>query len=361
MIRTIGAVALLIALLAACNGEGPANSADGDVAVPVSIMTFNVENLFDNVDDAGKDDLTYLALTSKDTPDHVAECNTIEVERWRDQCLQLDWNDDVIDAKLNAIAAAIRQVDGGADIIAFQEIENIAMLERLRGEYLTDLGYGPAILIEGQDVRGIDVAFLSKLPVVGTPVLHALQFEDFPEREGDTRGVLQATFELPDGALLTGFAVHFPAPFHPTEMRISAYRHLTGLRNALPDDHHVFAAGDFNTTSSEVEQTGIFERFVRPHWTIAHEVALDPGCLRCRGTQYYARDDSWSFLDMILWSPPRGKNATWGIRADSARVLNDHPEQVREDATPKRFDAVARSGVSDHWPLLMVIEPTIKQ
>ena len=144
-------------------------------------------------------------------------------------------------------------------------------------------------------------------------------------------------------------------------MRISAYRHLAELRNALPDGHHVFAAGDFNTTSSEVEQTGIFERFVRPHWTIAHEVALDPGCTRCRGTQYYARDDSWSFLDMILWSPARSEKTTWRIRADSVRVLNEHPQQVREDATPNRFDAATRTGVSDHWPLLMVIEPAIKQ
>lgn len=324
-------------------------------------MTFNVENLFDNRDDPGKDDHTYLSLAAKNDPGHIARCETIEVERWRDDCLQLDWSDDVIASKLEAIAGAIRQVDGGADIIALQEVENLAILERLRTEYLGDIGYGPAILIEGQDLRGIDVAFLTKLPVVGTPQLHALTFDDFPEREGDTRGVLQATFELPDGALLTGFAVHFPAPFHPTDMRITAYRHLAALRDALPDDHHVFAAGDFNTTSSEVEQAGIFERFVRPHWTIAHEAALESGCRYCRGTQYYARDDSWSFLDLILWSPARGEKTTWRIRANSVRVLNDGAEQRRDDGTPKRFDASAKSGVSDHWPLLVVIEPTIKQ
>ncbi len=324
-------------------------------------MTFNVENLFDNVDDPGKDDHTYLSLADKNNPQHIARCETIVVERWRNDCLQLDWSDDVITIKLEAIADVIRQVDGGADIIAFQEVENRAILERLRSEYLDGLGYAPAILIEGQDQRGIDVALLSKLPAVGEPVLHPLSFENFPDREGDTRGVLQATFELPDGALLTVFAVHFPAPFHPTDMRITAYRHLAALRDALPDDHHVFAAGDFNTTSSEVKQTGIFERFVRPHWTIAHEVALEPGCMRCDGTQYYARDDSWSFLDMILWSPARGENTTWRIRADSVRVVNDYSGQVRDDGTPQRFDAVAGGGVSDHWPLIMVIEPTIKQ
>lgn len=359
MKRRYFSIACLV-LLAACAGSGPGHSVGATVA-PVSIMTFNVENLFDNVDDAARNDQTYLALASKDTPEHVAACATIEVERWRDECLRLDWSDEVITAKLNAIAEAIRRVDGGADIIALQEVENRAILERLRREFLDGLGYRTAILIEGQDVRGIDVAFLTKLEVVGKPKLHALAFDGFPEREGDTRGVLEATFRLPDGALLTGFAVHFPAPFHPTDMRESAYRHLAELRDAVPDDHHVFAAGDFNTTSAEASRTGLLERLARPRWTIAHEVALEPGCRLCEGTQYYARDDSWSFLDMILWSPARGENATWQIRANSVRVQNDHPEQVRADGTPKRFDAVSRTGVSDHWPLSMSIEPAKKQ
>ena len=93
------------------------------------------------------------------------------VESWRDECLYLDWSDAALDFKLGVLAATIRQVnDGrGADIIALQEVENVAVLERLRSEYLGDLGYLPAILVEGTDTRGIDVAFLSKLPLLGEP------------------------------------------------------------------------------------------------------------------------------------------------------------------------------------------------
>ncbi|MCH8106878.1 MAG: endonuclease/exonuclease/phosphatase family protein, partial [Chloroflexi bacterium] len=203
---------------------------------------------------------------------------------------------------LERIVAAVR----GADIIALQEVENAAILDRLSTEYLVDSNYLPAILIEGQDLRGIDVAFLSRLPLAAPAVLHALRFRDHPEREKDTRGVLEATFILPDGSMLTGFSVHFPAPFHPTEMRVAAYRHLAELRAQLPNENYVFAAGDFNTTSAEAERTGILEMYVRPHWTIAHEL----GCGGCNGTYYYARDDTWSFLDMMLWSPATGANAT---------------------------------------------------
>ena len=325
-------------------------------AAAVSIMAFNVENLFDNTDDPGKDDKTYLPLAAKQNQSHIDECNLIEVERWRDGCLNLDWNDATIEHKLGVIAAAIRQDGRGPDIVALQEVENLVILERLRTEYLGDSGYLPAILVEGSDNRGIDVAFLSRLPIVGEPVLHALELPGFPERAGDTRGVLQATFELPDGSLLTGFSVHFPAPFHPTEMRIAAYEHLNAVRDNVPPEHSVFAAGDFNTTSAEDARDAMLERFVRPRWTVAHDF-----CDGCPGTHYYARDGVWSFLDMILFSPGRSEKATWQIRADSVRLANDFGAQSRADGTPQRYNAAERAGVSDHWPVLLTIEPAEKQ
>lgn len=323
-------------------------------APAISIMTFNVQNLFDNVDDPDKDDKAYLPLAAKQSEAHVTECNTIEVESWRDECLHLDWSDDAIEHKLGVLAEAIKQAnDGrGADIIALQEIENVTILERLRTEYLADSAYLPAILIEGSDSRGVDVAFLSRLPIVGDAVLHPLVLEDFPDRAGDTRGLLEATFELPDGSLLTGFSVHFPAPFHPTEMRVLAYKHLNGVRGALPPERNVFAAGDFNTSSSEDSQRSMLERFVRPFWTIAHEQCED-----CPGTQYYARDDAWSFLDMILFSPAGESGKAWRIVDGSVELANKTAAQVTEDGTPARYHSAERIGVSDHWPLVMAIRP----
>lgn len=332
----------------------------GPPGIPdVTIMTFNVQNLFDNVDDAGKDDKAYLPIEAKQNDDHIWECNEIEVASWRDECLNLDWSVAAIDLKLSVLAETIRQIgDGrGPDIIAFQEVENAAILNRLRTDYLADSDYLPAILIEGQDLRGIDVAFLSRLPLAKPAQLHALRFDDHPEREKDTRGVLEATFRLPDGSLLTGFAVHFPAPFHPTEMRIAAYRHLAGLRAQLPDENYVFAAGDFNTTSTEDQEQDMLERFARPYWTIAHEL----GCGECKGTAYYARDERWSFLDMILYSPARGENATWRIRANSVRVANGTKRQVTANGVPARFRLENATGVSDHWPLVLTLETAQKQ
>ncbi len=156
--------------------------------------------------------------------------------------------------------------------------------------------------------------------------------------------------------MLTGFVVHFPAQHHPTEMRVAAFEHLNALRNALPDNHYVFAAGDFNTVDVEYYDRRYMERFVKPYWIASNEL-----CSGCPGSYYYAPTDTWSFLDMILFSPARGANTTWQIRADSVEIANQTRAQVTLDGKPNRYRSAERTGVSDHWPVILTIEPTKKQ
>lgn len=312
----------------------------------ISIMTFNVENLFDNNHDAGKNDETYLPVARKTSKNHIEKCKQIKVRRWRDQCLYWDWNDAVVERKLNVIADSIKQVNQGQgpDIIAFQEIENLSILERLRNEKLSGLGYQPGVLIEGKDRRGIDVAFLSKYQAVGAK-LHEVKFPKSQKRRvGDTRPILETTFKLPTGDLLTGLAVHFPAPYHPTEMRESAYTALNNVVSGLPEDRDVFAAGDFNTTREEDANKNMLERWVRPTWQVAHDL-----CKGCPGTSYYPPKDDWSFLDMIFWRA----SDKWEMSA--SYLANQTKAQRNRDGTPKRFELPEASGVSDHWPLVLEI------
>jgi endonuclease/exonuclease/phosphatase family metal-dependent hydrolase len=317
-------------------------------------MAFNVENLFDNVDDPGKADQDFLPIEDKQNAAHRAGCMQVAVESWRNRCLTVDWNDEILARKLEAIANAILQVDDGRgpDIVALQEIENLGILERLRTEYLADAGYLPGILVEGWDSRGVDVAFLTRLRIQGQPRLHEIEFDaEFADRRGDTRGILQADFLMPDGSVLSGFSVHFPAPFHPTPMRISAYERLNELVNALPDGRAVFAAGDFNTTSSDDRDNQLLNRFARPYWTVSNDL-----CVSCTGTAYYAVDDTWSYLDMILWKPCCGAHATWRLRENAVLIANETDQQRTPDGTPRRFELPEGTGVSDHWPVVLTIE-----
>jgi endonuclease/exonuclease/phosphatase family metal-dependent hydrolase len=347
--RVLSAALLTMVVVAACSGnETPAAASPQSV----SVMAFNVQNLFDTVDAPGKDDKAYLPLEAKQNDEHIFECNEIAVESWRNECLDLDWDDDALHHKLTVIAATILQVnDGrGPDIVALQEIENVDVLEQLRADYLAAAGYLPAVLIDGTDVRGVDVAVLSRLPVSNV-TLHPLELPaDFAERQGDVRGLLQATFELPGGASLTGFSVHFPAPFHPTEMRVIAYEHLTHVLATVPETHNVFAAGDFNTTSTEDAEQNMLDRFVRPHW----DVVSNDLCEGCKGTHYYSRGDTWSFLDMILFAPSGDEESAWQVRG--VELAAELSAQLNSDGSPQRYISAERKGVSDHLPVLMTLE-----
>ncbi|NQZ00674.1 MAG: endonuclease/exonuclease/phosphatase family protein [Bdellovibrionales bacterium] len=317
-------------------------SSSGDSVV---FMTFNVENLFDVQDEPGKNDATFLPLKLKQTAKHKKTCSKIKNKRWRDQCLNWDWSQKVFDFKRKALSKSILQANAGKgpDILVLQEVENIRALNALNE---TDLNYPTVVLIEGHDKRGIDVALLSRFPQRGEAKLHKIPFEGFgKKRVGDTRGVLQVDLKLPGGEIVTVLGVHFPAPFHPAKMRQQAYKKLNEIKKALPKQRLVLAAGDFNVPKREDKKMNLVLKAAGDDWVIGHKVA----CATCPGSTYYPPKDSWSFLDMILWSA--GEGSSWSVLPESMRILNQGPGQVADSGAPARFEIEGPSGVSDHWPL----------
>ncbi|MEZ4845980.1 MAG: hypothetical protein R2877_03175 [Bdellovibrionota bacterium] len=189
----------------------------------VGVMTYNVENLFDTQHDKGKNDYTFLPLEAKKKSKKQKQfCDSIKVPKWKDECFNLDWSVSALDMKMKNTAAAILQVnDGrGPDILILQEVENKKVLSKLVQNYLGQGQYSSIVLLEGADVRGIDTAIVSRLPIVGKPKLHAIPFVQMTGAElKDTRGILEVELELPNHEKITVYANHFPAPFHKREYR----------------------------------------------------------------------------------------------------------------------------------------------
>ena len=159
------------------------------------------------------------------------------------------------------------------------------------------------------------------------------------KRVQDTRGILEATFRLPDNWLLTAYAVHFPAPFHPAPMRVQAFNKLNDLVSKLPPERLYIAGGDFNLTAEEDARDKVLDRLIKKKWFVAHQM----GCEGCKGTNYYPPKDSWSFLDMILFSK-NFQGSAWKFR--EVKVMNQLPFQRTEKGEPE--------GVSDHWPIQVI-------
>jgi predicted extracellular nuclease len=92
-----------------------------------------------------------------------------------------------------------------ADVIALQEVENLDVLKRFRGERLKNLKYTFAMLVDGNDPRQIDVAVLSRLPLVATRSHQEL-------RDGIaslfSRDCLEVDVQV-NGKILTLFVNHF--------------------------------------------------------------------------------------------------------------------------------------------------------
>lgn len=320
----------------------------------VSVMTYNVENLFNTTHDAGKNDETFLPQSAKATPVHRKKCAAVKVKKWRVECLKLDWNQTILAQKIDRLAQVIRSVNDerGADIVFLQEVENIEVLqELLRRGGLDKLGYH-AVLIEGADKRGIDVAVLSKFKIMESKLFN-IPFKNIGDRVGDTRGILNVQVLGPLKTTFSLLAVHLPAPFHPTELRRQALEYLDELGKAESAlGRVVISAGDFNITAEEQRTKKILDPY-RNHWMISH---LD-ACQNCKGSTYYARDKTWSFLDQIWIYKPLKR---WELDVASVRVVNTaSPEQMQSQGArgPLAFavsaDGKSSTGISDHWPIYL--------
>ena len=62
-----------------------------------------------------------------------------------------------------------------ADVIALQEVDNLEVLRRFRSDFLRNMHYDQAMLVDGNDPRHIDVAVLSRLPIVHVRSYHHLR------------------------------------------------------------------------------------------------------------------------------------------------------------------------------------------
>lgn len=313
----------------------------------VSVMSYNLENLFDWKHDEGKNDLTYLPLSQKQGPAHRYVCGQIKRNVWRKQCLEYDWSEKVARSKMQQLAKVILSVNEGRgpDILIVQEIENNHILNIFNREYLFKAGYQTKVLLEGRDRRGIDVALLSRLPKVGEEKLHYIPFKSIQKKQfEDTRPILEVPLRLSNGKILHVFGVHLPAPFHPWKLRRESLDFLNNLASGIPEGAMAIAGGDFNVPSDEEKKRSLFRDTASLGW----KVSFYEGCRTCEGTYYYPPLKQWSFLDVLLFS--KKSKSGWSLDAESIKVIkNDF--QLNRKGFPKSFDPKTNSGASDHLPI----------
>jgi endonuclease/exonuclease/phosphatase family metal-dependent hydrolase len=316
----------------------------GSHAKSLKVMQYNAENFFDTKYDESTHDYTYLPLNVKASiAGHTEACNEM-TGFYRSQCLNLDWTDAKFTKKIVNLSKVIKSYDAsgaGPDILFLEEIENINVVNKLVTKGLDKLGYISQVLIEGDDSRGIDVAIISKYPVISSKH-HSIIVNG---KKLDTRGILEVALNV-DGKTVVVFANHWPSQANPAEERIASAELLSDLA-AKADADLILAAGDFNTIATDSPYPfNYLKNFVD-----AEAEARNAGVSMNAGTHYFKGE--WTSLDRIFIH----KNSKLAPNLKSFQIMN-RPFMMQVDtrtgdSIPMRSDAEKGTGFSDHLPIAL--------
>ena len=313
-------------------------------------MTMNVENLFDTLHDEGKNDYTFLPLEKKQNKEIKDECKKEKISFRSDECLNLNWNSQLLNFKLNQISQVIKSIDNGKgpDILSLVEVENLSVLNQLVENNLKELGYKTAILIEGDDPRGIDNALISKWPLSRPAINHRIPYKNIekPDEPFLSRGLLEVELRTPASTTVTVLVAHLPSQAASTIYRGQAIEYIKNKISELAKAKKaVILAGDFNITDEEEAEQKYWSQKISEVAFVSHLM----GCKECEGTHNYK--GKWSFLDAISVS----KNfelSGYKPQFDTVQVVKTS-NNSKPNGSPLRFDPENKKGVSDHFPLLI--------
>lgn len=313
-----------------------------------SVAFYNLENLFDTIHDAGKNDYEYLAEG------------------------QNKWNSMKYMAKLKNMSEvlgmlATDKLPMGPAVIGVSEIENRRVLEDLvKQPALADRGYN-IIHYEGPDMRGIDCAFLYNPNIFNLQESKLVQNVNPNDTIHKTRGFLIAS------GMMANEKVHFIVNHWPSRGAASPIRELAGkqvrvlkdsLLAAFPGSK-VMIMGDMNDdpmdksmavclgAKQEMADVAPTELY-NPWWN-----TLKKGM----GTLMY--DGRWNLFDQIVVNGSLLGNDRTSLKYFKNEIFRRDfmfQKEGRYKGNPLRtFGSGAwLNGYSDHLPVIIYLVKEIK-
>ena len=309
----------------------------------VTVGQYNLENLFDIVDDPKINDADFLPTGAN------------------------QWTKERYETKLKNMAEVIASFENGAgiDILSVCEVENKKVLEDLVSrKSIKKMNYG-IVHSESPDERGIDVALLYKKSVF-TPTKQTAYTVPLPD--GDkTRDVLLVQGKLKNNAAASFIIVHFPSRGEGREKsepkRIAAAQVVRNVRDAIAKSNpneYIFIMGDFNDTPADSS----ISRTIGAWGNNDHKHQLYNPFYRMHrsGEGTYKYKGKWDMLDQIIVSSNTlNPEAKVQYIEQSATVYK--PSFIQESdsryaGTPKRTYAGPKyiGGYSDHFPLMIKMQ-----
>lgn len=308
------------------------------------VAFYNTENLFDTLHDLNKNDNDFL-------PD-----------------AKVAWTSKRYNHKLQNIARVLVAIDSVnlPAVIGMAEVENIGVLNDLITKTPLHKGSYQAILEEGSDPRGIDVALIFR-----KDVMHYIAHKAFAAAQSfNTRSILYVKLSDSKKDTFNIFVNHWKSREgggNETETKrienASALRHLTDSLLARNPKANILIMGDFN---DEPKDKSISETLgaVKPDQPITPKGLYNlmyQRFLNGEGTLYYK---DWDLFDQIIVS---GNLLSKNKQGKGAVILPPYSSIFKQDwmlYKNKAGDMVPNrtasskdyfGGYSDHLPVFVTI------
>jgi len=313
-------------------------NSDGEELV---VAFYNVENLFDTIDDGA-------TLDEDFTPGG-----------------KLQWNSSRYNEKLSRISEVITMLPGKLPVfVGLCEIENKAVLQDLVSvPALHDSpkqGHYGVIHADSPDERGIDVAAL-----YNASVLKEVSFQYFtialPDpKDPNTRDLLYAKGKI-DGEWFHFFVNHWPsrsggqAESEPNRLAVAQLlKSKVDSVMKMDSEAQVIIMGDFNDHPTDKSVLEVLGASQSPESTLYNQMYS----IHTTGNGSYFYKGEWGALDQMITSRALMMEKGWFVTAESAGVLREEKILFRDKdgvARPSRSYAgdSYKGGYSDHLPVFL--------
>ncbi len=305
------------------------------------IAAYNVENLFDPMDD----------------PTQSGEYDDI---------------DEVTKpVRLKALAKAIHELD--ADVLCMEEVESKAALEWFRDEYLSDMGYE---FVASEDVgyyRGVEQSVLSRVPIEKVTIWSAERIDDMlaaqtpelatrlkgnwamPEKGAKPtthfqRSPLMVDLKTKDGYAFTVISVHYKAGAFDHQRELEALQTEAFVKARLDADPKInlVVLGDFNGTPNDMNV-----KVLRTS-ALGLRSGYDFRAQKDAPKELYTTHASNRSIDFMIMTPGMAEDVVDGsyFVLGTLHAASDWDYKKAAEIPPP--DGYA----SDHYPLAIEILPT---
>jgi len=341
-------------ILAGC-ADSKEEKAEEESGGNLTLMTWNIHNLFD-----GKDD-------GNEYPEFLQSSG---------------WSDEKYRGRLNTISAAIGRIEPAPDILIFQELESQKILEDLAVVLQRGFSWSH---FAGNDGSAIGLGILSRYPLEETRA-HSITIET----DSIPRPVLEAKVQTKNGDFII-FANHWKSKIGGDEAtenirKASArviLRRIRELKESEPQTGFIIA-GDLNenydefyrrgsnficalipddpfcVTLSKIETEGQKDFIIitgnkppEPIYFPKNSFSLFSPWISDLQNGSYFYSYNWETIDHFLISDHFFDNS--GLELDKVFIVDFEPF-TNANGFPVSYNAKTGHGLSDHLPLVLVLK-----